>query len=107
MPKERLLTLEEHARVLRIVDGNSQPVIVDFPLDVYGKGPQYRIGPLGLAFAGKNVLVVGGGGQPDGATGRQGAPPAIHRRMAHPAGAKGDVLPPTGNLGTLYWCHSG
>lgn len=55
------------ARVLRIVDGKSQPVIVDFPLDVYGKGPQYKIGPLGLAFVGKNVLVVGGGGQPDGA----------------------------------------
>ena len=46
------------ARVVRVVDGKAQPVIVDFPLDVYGKGPQYKIGPLGLAFAGKNVLVV-------------------------------------------------
>ena len=55
------------ARVVRVVDGKAQPVIVDFPLDVYGKGPQYKIGPLGLAFAGKNVLVVGGGGHPDGA----------------------------------------
>jgi hypothetical protein len=41
-------------------------VIVGFPNDVYGKGPMYDIGPLGLAFLGKDTLVVGGGGQPDG-----------------------------------------
>ena len=54
-------------RVVRIVDGKAQPVIINFPLDVYGKGPQYKIGPLGLAFASKDVLVVGGGGFADGA----------------------------------------
>ena len=54
-------------RVIRVVDGEIQPVIVDFPMDVYGKGPKYNIGPLGLAFVGKNILVVGGGGQVDGA----------------------------------------
>ena len=54
-------------RVVRIVEGKAQPVIVNFPLDVYGKGPQYKIGPLGLAFASKDVLVVGGGGFADGA----------------------------------------
>lgn len=55
------------ARVLRIVDGKAQPVIVDFPLDIYGKGPKYSIGPLGLGFVSKSILVVGGGGQADGA----------------------------------------
>jgi DNA-binding beta-propeller fold protein YncE len=54
-------------RVVRIVDGKAQPVIVGFPLDVYGKGPEYKIGPLGLAFVSKNILVVGGGGLADGA----------------------------------------
>jgi DNA-binding beta-propeller fold protein YncE len=34
-------------------------------LDVYGKGPMYDIGPLGLAFMGKK-LVVGGGEKIDG-----------------------------------------
>jgi len=47
--------------------GKVTPVIVDFPLSTYGKGPIYKIGPLGLAFADKNTLVVGGGGQADGA----------------------------------------
>lgn len=53
-------------RVIRIVDGKIEPVIVDFPKDVYGKGPIYDVGPLGLLFIDKNTLVVGGGGQPDG-----------------------------------------
>jgi len=35
-------------------------VITKFGKDVYGKGPKYDIGPLGLAFLGKQ-LVVGGG----------------------------------------------
>ncbi len=43
-----------------------QPVITDFPKDIYGKGPKYDIGPLGLAFINQDTLVVGGGGQPDG-----------------------------------------
>lgn len=33
--------------------------------DVYGKGPMYDIGPLGLAFLGEKHLVVGGGGTED------------------------------------------
>src|SRR5207247_1874548 len=32
----------------------------------YGKGPVYEIGSLGLAFADKNTLLVGDGGQDDG-----------------------------------------
>ena len=37
-----------------------------FPTDIYGKGPKYEIGPLGLAFLDGETLVVGGGGNPDG-----------------------------------------
>ena len=47
--------------------GESSPAITGFPKDVYGKGPKYDIGPLGLAFlGGPNTLVVGGGGNVDG-----------------------------------------
>lgn len=53
-------------RVIRIVEGKVEEVITDFPADVYGKGPKYQIGPLGLAFLDKNTLVIGGGGLPDG-----------------------------------------
>jgi len=53
-------------RVIRVVDGKAEDVIVGFPQDVYGKGPMYNIGPLGLAFLGQDTLVVGGGGKPDG-----------------------------------------
>jgi len=40
--------------------------IVGFPKDVYGKGPMYDVGPLGLAFLDKERLVVGDGSRPDG-----------------------------------------
>ena len=54
------------AKIIRIVDGKPQDVITGFPIGVYGKGPMYNIGPLGLAFLGKDTLVVGGGGLADG-----------------------------------------
>ncbi len=53
-------------RVIRVVDGKAQDVIVGFAKDVYGKGPKFDIGPLGLVFLNKNTLVVGGGDYPDG-----------------------------------------
>ncbi|QDT95121.1 NHL repeat-containing protein [Gimesia aquarii] len=40
--------------------------IAGYPTDVYGKGPKYNIGPLGLAFLNKDHLVVGDGSRPDG-----------------------------------------
>lgn len=46
--------------------GKAIDVITDFPQDVYGKGPMYDIGPLGLAFLNAGTLVVGGGGNVDG-----------------------------------------
>jgi DNA-binding beta-propeller fold protein YncE len=53
-------------RVIRVGDDGAQDVITGFSLDVYGKGPMYNIGPLGLAFVDRNTLVVGDGGKPDG-----------------------------------------
>jgi DNA-binding beta-propeller fold protein YncE len=53
-------------QVVKLVDGKAEPAIIEFPKDVYGKGPKVNIGPLGLAFLDKNTLVVGGGGLPDG-----------------------------------------
>ncbi|MEL7497029.1 MAG: hypothetical protein AAFN77_05425 [Planctomycetota bacterium] len=53
-------------RVVRIVDRKPQPVIVDFGKDAFGKDPIYTIGPLSLLFLNDDVLVVGGGGHPDG-----------------------------------------
>jgi len=55
-----------NGRVIRIVDGKPQDVITGSPKDVYGKGPMYDIGPLGLAFIDENTLVVGDGGFKDG-----------------------------------------
>lgn len=45
--------------------GEAADAVTGFTKDVYGKGPMYDIGPLGLAFLEKNQFVVGGGGQPD------------------------------------------
>lgn len=53
-------------RVIRIVNGKPQDVITGFKADVYGKGPMYNIGPLGLVFLDKDTLVVGGGDLLDG-----------------------------------------
>ena len=39
--------------------------IAGYPTDVYGKGPKYNVGPLGLAFMSKDQLVVGDGSRPD------------------------------------------
>lgn len=36
------------------------------PTDIYGKGPKYPVGPLGLAFINKEWLVVGDGSRVDG-----------------------------------------
>lgn len=54
------------SQVVKVTSGKAEPVITDFPVDVYGKGPKYNIGPLGLLFLDKKTLVVGGGGFVDG-----------------------------------------
>ena len=53
-------------RVVRVVDGKLEDVITGFPKDIYGKGPFYDIGPLGLVFLDKNTLAIGDGGFKDG-----------------------------------------
>jgi DNA-binding beta-propeller fold protein YncE len=53
-------------RIIRVVEGKAQDVVTGFPKDVYGKGPFYDIGPLGLVFLDKNTLAVGDGGFKDG-----------------------------------------
>lgn len=53
-------------KIIRVVDGKAEDVITGFPMDLYGKGPKYDIGPLGLAFVDKDTLVVGDGSFKDG-----------------------------------------
>lgn len=55
--------------VHRLVPGKTgkvYPEITSYPTDVYGKGPKYNIGPLGVGFLGNDHLVVGDGSRPDG-----------------------------------------
>lgn len=40
--------------------------ISGYPVDIYGKGPMYDLGPLGLDFLGEDTLIVGDGSRPDG-----------------------------------------
>lgn len=55
-----------NGKVVWIVDGLFEDVIVNFGLDVYGKGFMYDIGFLGLVFMDKDIIVVGGGSYLDG-----------------------------------------
>ncbi|MCA8995993.1 MAG: hypothetical protein KDA80_03385 [Planctomycetaceae bacterium] len=62
----------EHRGVLRLFKqeekkGYSRKMqVARYPSDVYGKGPMYDIGPLGVALLGTDHLVVGDGSRPDG-----------------------------------------
>jgi len=58
-------------RVVSFDPADQNPVRVDVKgdsaaIDIYGKGPKYDIGPLGLVFLDQNTLVVGGGDKVDG-----------------------------------------
>jgi hypothetical protein len=53
-------------RIVRVIDGKLEDVVTGFPKDLFGKGPFYDIGPLGLIFLDKNTLAVGDGGFKDG-----------------------------------------
>src|SRR5438105_2622164 len=61
------LTDSANGRICRVNNGKLEDVITGSPKDVYGKGPFYDIGPLGLIFTsdGKS-LIVGDGGYKDG-----------------------------------------
>jgi|EndMetStandDraft_8_1072994.scaffolds.fasta_scaffold226153_1 DNA-binding beta-propeller fold protein YncE len=61
------LTDSARGRVCRVNGGKLEDVITGSPKDVYGKGPFYDIGPLGLVFSNDGkTLVVGDGGYKDG-----------------------------------------
>ncbi|MBM3999897.1 MAG: hypothetical protein FJ297_10225 [Planctomycetes bacterium] len=57
-------------KVIRVgADGKAADVITGFPVAPDAEGPDafgFPVGPLGLAFTGKNVLIVGEGGRPAG-----------------------------------------
>lgn len=95
-------------KVIRVVDGKAEDVITGSPKDIYGKGPMYDIGPLGLLFLDKNTLVVGDGGFKDGEeyvrvfTVPEPGKPALNyekdaKEKIGPLAADGDVKP-EGNL---------
>lgn len=48
-------------RIIRIVSGKLEEVVVGFPVESFGTGPTYNIGPLGLIFLDKDTLVIGDG----------------------------------------------
>jgi DNA-binding beta-propeller fold protein YncE len=62
-----ILTDSATGRVCKVDGGKLIDLITGSPKDVYGKGPFYDIGPLGVAFSadGKS-LIVGDGGYKDG-----------------------------------------
>jgi hypothetical protein len=64
------LFVSSHPGIDRLVqnDGRFQQHVEvrGFTTDTYGRGPEFEIGPLGLAFLDKATLVVGGGERPDG-----------------------------------------
>src|SRR6478609_5242308 len=61
------ITDSARGRVCRVDGGKLVDVITGSPKDVYGKGPFYDIGPLGLAFSSDGkMLIVGDGGYKDG-----------------------------------------
>jgi hypothetical protein len=56
-------------RIVSFNPADAQPVeaaITGFPQDEYGKGPIFKIGPLGMVFLDRDTLVVGGGELVDG-----------------------------------------
>jgi DNA-binding beta-propeller fold protein YncE len=56
-----------NGRVCRVNNGKLEDIITGSPKDVYGKGPFYDIGPLGIAFTGDGKsIIVGDGGYKDG-----------------------------------------
>ena len=68
-PESGHLFIATHPGVFRFIPGKPGklvPEVTGFKTDVYGKGPKYDIGPLGVALLGNDHLVVGDGSLPDG-----------------------------------------
>ncbi|WP_437206063.1 hypothetical protein [Planctomicrobium sp. SH664] len=69
-PESRHIFLSDRSGVYRVTRKEQQtnltPEITGYPTDIYGKGPMYNIGPLGIGFLDESTLVVGDGSRPDG-----------------------------------------
>lgn len=68
-PKSNHVYVAHSNGVTRFIGGKNRSVttvIGGYENDIYGKGPKYNIGPLGLAFLDKDHLVVGDGSRKDG-----------------------------------------
>lgn len=68
-PKSNQVYIAHSKGVTRFVGGKNRSVttvIGGYENDIYGKGPMYNIGPLGLAFLDESHLVVGDGSRKDG-----------------------------------------
>ncbi len=68
-PKTGHVFFVSRVGVHRLVPGKTGKVydeVTGYPTDVYGKGPKYNIGPLGVGFLGNDHIVVGDGSRPDG-----------------------------------------
>ncbi len=71
-PETGNIFIAEHRGVYRLYRGEEMRrlqrsrEVAQFPTDIYGKGPMYDIGPLGLAFIDSHHIVVGDGSRPDG-----------------------------------------
>jgi hypothetical protein len=55
-----------NGQIVRLAENKFEPVITDFPKELLGTTPPMNIGPLSLAFSGKDMLIVTTGGQPAG-----------------------------------------
>jgi len=67
-PKTGHLYIAAHTGVYAQIPGDKKlhTIANGFGTDIYGKGPKYNIGPLGVAFMSDTELVVGDGSKPDG-----------------------------------------
>ncbi len=96
-------------RIVRVVPGDPAEVhdeVTGFPSDTYGKGPAYEFGPLGLAFADKDTLVLGDGSLDDGkeivriyAVGSQPPPPDKVRKADDMTSFSTSIPPGDDSLG--------
>src|SRR5690606_4104321 len=68
-PGTRTVFISTHPAIYQLTSNNGlklHTVVKGFTTDVYGQGPKYNLGPLGLAFLDDETLVVGDGSKPDG-----------------------------------------
>jgi hypothetical protein len=68
-PFELLVSESGAGRVVRFASdkpGEATPAITGFPVDKLGGAPEFRTGPLGLAFITRTKLAVGTSGAPEG-----------------------------------------